>query len=397
MRKLFLLAAVVATAASCSFNKEPMGLKDAFEGKFLIGTALNERQILHQDPKADSLISLHFNAIVPENCMKHESVHPRENEYTFDLADKFVEYGVQAGLTITGHCLIWHSQCAPWFFVDSDGNQVSAEVLKERMREHIFTVVQRYKGKILGWDVVNEAILEDGSYRNSKFYQILGEEFIPWAFQCAHEADPDVELYYNDYNMHEPGKRATVVKLISDLKARGLRIDAVGMQSHIGMDYPSFDEFAASMDAYIAAGVNVMSTEFDMTALPTITMSADVGQTMAMMRPRRGRPGQPAPELTEAEKAEMQAAQEAFNAKFNPYTEGLPQEVADQWSDRVAEFMQMFIDRADHVTRFTAWGLTDATSWKNTFMAVRTDYPLFFDRNYEAKRVVNDMIAASKK
>lgn len=386
--------AVMMSLTACGTD-DPKGLKDVFDGQFLIGTALNEQQILHQDPKADSLIALHFNAIVAENCMKHESVHPSDGVYTFDLADKFVQYGIDNNLTITGHCLVWHSQCAPWFFVDEQGNEVSADVLKERMKEHIYTVVGRYKGKILGWDVVNEAIMEDGSYRQSPYYRILGEEFIPWAFQCAHEADPDAELYYNDYNMYEPGKRATVVKLIEDLKARGLRIDAVGMQTHIGMDYPDLAEYEASIQAYIAAGVNVMSTEFDLSALPQITMSADVNQTFAMF-PRPGRPGEPMPEMTEEQKAAMDSIMAAFNAKFNPYTEGLPEEVSQAWNDRVMQFINLYRKYSDHFTRLTAWGLTDAVSWKNTFMAVRTDYPLFFDREYKAKPFVEQLISECK-
>lgn len=359
-----LLAIVVAACGAQTAVKKEATLKDALGDKFLIGTALNTRQSSGQDTDAVKVVKKHFNAIVAENCMKSEVLQPEEGRYDFRQADEFVKFGEDNGMTVTGHCLIWHSQCPRWFLVDKDGKNVSAEVLKQRMKEHITTVVSRYKGRILGWDVVNEAIMEDGSYRKSKFYEILGEEFIPLAFQYAHEADPDAELYYNDYNMHEPGKRATVVKLVNDLKKRGLRIDAVGMQGHVGMDYPDLSEFEASMEAYAATGAKVMITEFDMSALPTISRSANVADRVD------------------------------FEKKtLNPYPNGLPDSVSVEWNARMETFMNLFIKHADYVTRVTAWGVSDRDSWKNNFpMRGRTDYPLFFDREYRPKPFVRKLI-----
>lgn len=364
-----LLAIVVAACGAQTAVKKEATLKDALGDKFLIGTALNTRQSSGQDTNAVKVVKKHFNAIVAENCMKSEVLQPEEGRYDFRQADEFVKFGEDNGMTVTGHCLIWHSQCPRWFLVDKDGKNVSAEVLKQRMKEHITTVVSRYKGRILGWDVVNEAIMEDGSYRKSKFYEILGEEFIPLAFQYAHEADPDAELYYNDYNMHEPGKRATVVKLVNDLKKRGLRIDAVGMQGHIGMDYPDLSEFEASMEAYAATGAKVMITEFDMSALPTISRSANVADRVD------------------------------FEKKtLNPYPDGLPDSVSLEWNARMETFMNLFIKHADYVTRVTAWGVSDRDSWKNNFpMRGRTDYPLFFDREYRPKPFVQKLIDGAAK
>ncbi len=364
-----LLAIVVTACGAQTAVKKEATLKDALGDKFLIGTALNTRQSSGQDTNAVKVVKKHFNAIVAENCMKSEVLQPEEGRYDFRQADEFVKFGEDNGMTVTGHCLIWHSQCPRWFLVDKDGKNVSAEVLKQRMKEHITTVVSRYKGRILGWDVVNEAIMEDGSYRKSKFYEILGEEFIPLAFQYAHEADPDAELYYNDYNMHEPGKRATVVKLVNDLKKRGLRIDAVGMQGHIGMDYPDLSEFEASMEAYAATGAKVMITEFDMSALPTISRSANVADRVD------------------------------FEKKtLNPYPDGLPDSVSLEWNARMETFMNLFIKHADYVTRVTAWGVSDRDSWKNNFpMRGRTDYPLFFDREYRPKPFVQKLIDGAAK
>lgn len=364
-----LLAIVVTACGAQTAVKKEATLKDALGDKFLIGTALNTRQSSGQDTNAVKVVKKHFNAIVAENCMKSEVLQPEEGRYDFRQADEFVKFGEDNGMTVTGHCLIWHSQCPRWFLVDKDGKNVSAEVLKQRMKEHITTVVSRYKGRILGWDVVNEAIMEDGSYRKSKFYEILGEEFIPLAFQYAHEADPDAELYYNDYNMHEPGKRATVVKLVNDLKKRGLRIDAVGMQGHVGMDYPDLSEFEASMEAYAATGAKVMITEFDMSALPTISRSANVADRVD------------------------------FEKKtLNPYPDDLPDSVSLEWNARMETFMNLFIKHADYVTRVTAWGVSDRDSWKNNFpMRGRTDYPLFFDREYRPKPFVQKLIGGAAK
>lgn len=359
MKNILIIAAALL-AASCSAAEEK-GVKDAFEGKFYIGAALNASEIVGADTAGVEILKKHFNSIVAENCMKCEEIHPQEDVYDFTLADKFVEFGEENDMFIIGHCLVWHSQLARWFAYDEEGNYVTPEVLKQRMKDHITTIMTRYKGRIHGWDVVNEAIVEDGSYRKSPFYEILGEEFIPWAFECAHAADPDAELYLNDYGMNVPGRRDAYVKLINDLKARGLRIDAIGMQGHMGMDYPAVEEFETSLLAYAGAGVNVMITEWDMSALPTVNMGANISDI------------------------------EEFKASLNPYPEGLPEEVAAVWNERMKAFMDLFLKHSDKITRVTAWGISDDDSWKNGWpVRGRTDYPLLFDRNLEPKPFLNE-------
>lgn len=355
-------------AACAPKESEEITLKEVFGDKFLIGAAINVNQSSERDSAGVAIIKKHFNSIVAENCMKCAELRPAEGEFFFDEADRFIRFGQENNMTIIGHCLIWHSQCAPWFWYDDKGELVSADVLKARMKEHIHTVVGRYKGKVHGWDVVNEAIVEDGSYRNSPFYQILGEEFIPLAFQYAHEADPDAELYLNDYGMNVPGRRDTYVKIINDLKQRGLRIDAIGMQGHMGMDYPSMEQFKASFDAFAATGIKVMITEWDMSALPTVHHSANVG-----------------------DRAEFEKA-------MNPYPEALPDSVSKVWNARMKMFMDFFIENADVLERVTAWGVSDGDSWKNDFpMKGRREYPLLFDRNYEMKDFLKEYIEDYKK
>ena len=368
LTKSFLTAAIILFGACAS--SEPTTLKDALKGKFHIGVALNTRQFTERDTADVHIIKQHFDAIVAENCMKPIYLQPREGEFNFEEADKFVEFGERNGMWITGHCLIWHSQLPRWFFVDENGENVTPEVLKARIKSHISTVVGHFKGRVKGWDVVNEAILEDGSYRKSKFYEILGEEFIPMAFQYAQEADPNAELYYNDYNEWYKGRRETVVRLIKTLKERGIRIDAIGMQGHVGMDGPSIAEYEEGILAYTNAGVKVMVTEFDLSILPP---------------PRRGIG------------ADL-SANEEYRQQFNPYTEGVPEEAMQAWTNRMLDYFKLFMKYQDKVTRVTTWGVSDGRSWKNDFpVRGRKDYPLLFDRNQQAKPVVGEIIKMAVK
>ncbi len=355
------MAALLCTGCARQQPLQEISLKDALADKFLIGVAINSTQAAGRDTAATRIIRQHFNSIVAENCMKSEVIHPEENRYDFTLSDQFVEFGEANGMYIIGHTLIWHSQLAPWFCVDEKGEPVSPEVLTERMRDHIHTVVGRYKGRIKGWDVVNEAIEDDGSYRKSKFYEILGEEFIPLAFRFAQEADPDAELYYNDFSMAHPGKREGVVRLVKQLRERGIRIDAVGMQGHMQLDFPTVEAFEESMLAFAATGVKVMITELDMTVLPS-----------------------PGPHIG----ANVEASFD-YEKAMNPYPDGLPEEVSEVWNNRMNDFFQLFLKHSGIVSRVTLWGVADSDSWRNDWpMEGRTDYPLLFDRNHQPKSVV---------
>ena len=356
MKYLSLIAIFAVAATSCQSEQSAPTLKDYLKDDFLIGAAVNVNHVNGLDPKADSIVTMHFSSIVAENCMKSMEIHPEENVYNWEDADKFVDYGTSRGMAVIGHTLVWHSQLSHWFPYDSAGNYVTPDVLKQRMRDHITTVMTRYKGRIKGWDVVNEAIMEDGSYRKSPFYDILGEEFIPFAFRCAMEADPDAELYINDYNMSFPEKRAAYVKLVNDMKSEGIRVDGIGMQGHNGMDYPSIEEFEKSIVEFGKTGCSVMITEWDMSALPTVSFSSNVS------------------DVTD------------FDQKRNPYPDGLPAEVSEEWNNRMAEYLSLFRKHSDVISRVTVWGTHDGMSWKNDFpMCGRVDYPLLFDRDYNMK------------
>jgi len=345
-------------------------LKDAYAGKFYIGTAVNEWQLTGKDSASTKVIIENFSAIVAENCMKAGPMQPEEGKFKFDMADKFIEFGEKNDMYMTGHCLIWHSQAPRWFFTDKDGNEVSREVLIQRMKDHIYTVVGRYKGKINGWDVVNEAIEDDGSYRKSRFYKILGEEFIELAFKFAHEADPDAELYYNDYSMYGKGKRDGVVAMVKKLKEKGIKIDGIGMQGHIGVDYPDIKEFEESIKAYSALGVKVMITEMEISVLP-------------MPDRRVG--------------AEISASFE-YKQSLNPYEKGMTDSISSVLDQRYLDFFSLFLKYKDVISRVTVWGVNDALSWKNNFpVRGRTDYPLLFDRKNQPKNFVPKLIEEALK
>lgn len=358
---------VIALFANCKAeeSKSEKALQEALKGKFLIGVAMNADQITGKDTAGVRLIKEHFNSITPENCMKSEVLQPEEGKFDFALADQYVDFGQKNNMFIVGHTLIWHSQAPKWFFVDKDGKDVSREVLIERMKNHIYTVVGRYKGRVNGWDVVNEAIEDDGSFRKSKFYEIIGEDYIRLAFEFAREADPEAELYYNDYSMSKEGKRDAVVKMVRKLQSEGVKIDGIGMQGHMTMDFPTLEEEEKSIVAFSETGVKVMITELDLTVLPSpgTKVSADV------------------------------ALSYEYQKQLNPYPNGLPDSVAQAAHDRYAEFFRLFLRHADKIDRVTMWGLTDEDSWRNNWpVPGRTDYPLLFDRNYQPKPIVETII-----
>lgn len=371
LKFMLVLAAISFILFACvpktinNQNSPVVALKDALKGKFYIGVAMNSNQIQESDDKANEIIRKHFNSIVAENCMKSEKIQPEEGKFDFDLPDKFVAYGQKHNMHIAGHVLIWHSQAPKWFFTDKNGQQVSREVLIQRMKTHITELVGRYKGKVHGWDVINEAIEEDGSWRKSKFYEIVGPEYVNLAFQFAHEADPDAELYYNDYNMAEKGRREGVIKMIKELQAQGIRLDGIGMQGHLTMDYPAVEEFEKSIIAYSELGLKVLITELDLTTIPFPLENAT---------------------------AEISSTAE-YRAHFDPYANGLPDSAAQVIHDRYFSFFKIFLKHHDIISRVTLWGVHDAQSWRNYWpIRGRTDFPLLFDRQYKPKPIVESII-----
>ena len=370
LQKSWLLLTFVTLTVACTTQvSSEEGLKDALEGKFYMGAALNGKIIMGKDTSSLNIVQHHFNSVTAENVMKSGPIHPVEGEFAFDVPDRLIEFGVQNDLYVVGHCLVWHSQAPRWFFVDEEGNDVSREVLIERMKTHIFTVVGRYKGRVDCWDVVNEAFEDDGSWRQSPFYRIIGDDFIHLAFEFAHAADPEAELIYNDYNLYVPSKRDAIIKLVKSLKEAGLQVDGVGMQGHYGLNSPSNEDLVNSIVAFSETGVQVHITELDISVLPSPFENAGANIS---------------------DKAE-------YKEFMNPYKEGLPEEVAQQMNERWVELFEIFLSHQDKIKRVTTWGVADPDSWKNGWpIRGRTDYALLFDRRYKGKGAVGKIIEKAK-
>lgn len=333
-------------------------LKDVFKGTFLTGAALNAAQFTEADARAAALIKAQFNTITPENVLKWESVHPQSGSYSFELPDRYVAFGEKNHMFIIGHNLVWHNQTPAWVFQDDQGNPVDRETLLKRLQDHIHAVVGRYKGRINGWEVVNEALAEDGTLRQTPWLNIIGEDYLAKAFQFAHEADPQSELYYNDYNLENEAKLKGALELLRKLQAQGVPITGVGIQGHWHMDAPSNEQVDAAITAFGKLGLKVAITELDVDVLPLAFqyMGADI--TLS---------------------TELQP-------KLNPYSTSLPDAIQQALAQRYAGLFGVFLKHRGALARVTFWGVTDGDSWLNNWpVHGRTNYPLLFDRNGRPK------------
>jgi len=345
-------------------------LKEAYGKDFLVGAALNEAVFSGQNPDEAALVAQQFNTISPENVLKWETVHPDPGVFDFTAADKYVDFGVKNKMFVVGHNLIWHSQTPKWVFEDAAGKPVSRDTLLARMREHIFTVVGRYKGRIGGWDVVNEALAEDGSLRQSPWRRIIGEDYLLKAYQFAHEADPHAELYYNDYALENLPKRAGAIALIRKLQSQGVHIAAIGLQGHYRLDSPAASEVGETISAMSKLGLKVMITELDVDVLPHVDHFGEADVSLSYS---------PRPE-------------------WNPYTNGLPDSIQQQLSERYADLFAVFLQHREVISRVTFWGVTDSDSWLNGWpVRGRTSYPLLFDRAGKPKPAFLAVVAAAQK
>jgi endo-1,4-beta-xylanase len=356
--KFSLLFSIVGTVFSAAAQDAPMSLKEVFKNDFRIGAALNQSQFEGGAPQETEIAIKQFNTISPENVLKWESVHPEPGQFNFADADQYVAFGQKNHMFIIGHNLIWHNQTPAWVFQDAQGHPISRDALIARMRDHILTVVGRYKGKIGGWDVVNEALNEDGTLRDSPWRRIIGDDYLVLAYQFAHEADPNAQLYYNDYSLDNLPKRQGAIALIKKLKSQGVNIEAVGLQEHDKMDWPSTNQLDETISALAQLGVKVMITELDVDVLPAATRSRSAEVSMNV----------------------------AADQQLNPYPNGLPNSLQQKLAQRYADLFSVFVAHRGQITRVTFWGVTDADSWLNNWpVRERTSYPLLFDRNCNPK------------
>ncbi len=324
------------------------GLKDFYSEYFTMGVAVSPMSLMGDQA---SLILKHFGSLTAENVMKPGPLHPSEDKWSWENADRIVNFAQQNGLKVRGHVLVWHQQTAPWFFRDSEGKPVSKEVLLQRLKDHISAVVGRYKGKVYAWDVVNEAIDDsnDKFYRDSEWFRICGEDFIIKAFEFAHEADPEALLFYNDYNTEFPVKRDKIIKLVTSLREKGVPIHGIGLQGHWNIDHPTENELRDALSLYKATGLDIQITELD----------------ISVYRP---------------------SERDATDKEFTPERE-------QKQIEKYSMVFRVLREFGNSISGVTFWNISDRSSWLDNFpVRGRKNYPLLFDRDLKPKKAYYEVI-----
>jgi endo-1,4-beta-xylanase len=400
----FPLAVLLAMGATARSADTP-ALKDAFKDHFCVGAAINRTIATGTAVRADNvnrtleavnkdiaLVKEQFNQIAPENDLKWALIHPREGAdgYNFAPADAYVNFGLSNGMYIVGHTLVWHSQTPRWVFQGTNmppgvtnapspapaattdtnapggggfgrggftGPCASREELLQRMRDHIHTVVGRYKGKIKAWDVVNEAIADGGTniLRNSPWLEIIGPDFIAKAFQYSHEADPDAILRYNDYGLESPAKRRKLVALIKSLQEQHVPVMAIGSQTHVNVSSPSFEAEDQALTEMETLGLPIHITELDVNGAQggQRSSSADISNNAATTQG------------------------------------GLVDDANRKLADAYAGLFRAFVKHDKSVKLVTFWGVNDRVSWR------AQGRPLLFDGNDQPKPAFDAVIRAA--
>ena len=359
---------LIITIIFCAFSyannlNSKDSLKKYYSPFFNIGAAINEDIILGLDNDSKFIVETQFNSITPENSLKWMFIQPAPNSFNFKAADKYVNLGIKNNMHIVGHALVWHSQLAN--FMQKIKSKADMSI---HFENHINTVVSRYKGKIDAWDVVNEAFNEDGSLRESVFYKFLGKNYIEKAFKLANKADPKADLIYNDYNLYKQKKRDGVIKMVKQMQSKGIKIDGVGVQAHWSLNQPSLNQIEQIILDISELGVDVMFTELDISVLPSPweQIGAEVSQNFSRFE---------------------------GDSKMNPYPEKLPKSIQIKLAKRYKDIFQLFIKHSDKISRVTFWGVMDKHSWLNDWpIKGRTNYPLLFNRKYQAKEAHQALI-----
>ena len=362
-----VVAAFVVLSATLALGQsipaQPRTLRQAADGRILIGAAIMSHHL--DDPALAKLIAEQFNCITAENEMKPDSLEKTKGQFTFESADKIVAFAQAHDMKMIGHNLCWHEQTAPWMFTDQNKKPLPRDAALENLREHIEAVVEHFKGKVKGWDVVNEAIGDSEPYlRDTPARRAIGDDFVIKAFQFAHEADPDAELYYNDYNIEAPYKRDKALRLIRELKSAGVRIDGVGIQGHWLLETLNLKEVEEGIKTFADEGLKVMITELDIDPLPRQKggAGADISAT------------------------ELEG--------LDPYKDRLPEDLQHKLAARYAELFRLFL-KYPQTTRVTFWGTHDGTTWLNNWpVRGRTNHPLLWDRKLQPKPAFDAVLSA---
>ena len=369
-KNVFLIAIILLV--SCKENQKksdtttdkieeaPKGLKDYYKDYFPMGVAVSPRSL--QDSLQADLIKTQYISMTPENVMKMGPIHPEQNKYNWEPADAIVNFAEENNMIMRGHALCWHSQTPKWLFVDSDGKDVSKDTLLARLKKHITDVVTRYKGKIYAWDVVNEAVSDDSTkvYREeSPFYKITGEEYLAKAFEYTHEADPDAQLFYNDYNAARPEKVERIYTLVKKLVDAGVPIHGVGIQGHWSIFEPSEKDLRYAIEKYASLGLKVQITELDVS----------IYKWEKFRRDRK-------------------------EGESDEFTAELEQKQLDQYK----MFFDIFREYKDTITGVTFWNISDKGTWLDNYpVPGRKNYPLLFDQELKPKKAFYEVTNFEKK
>ncbi len=352
----FILMQCAEPNKTSSSNGQKPGLKDYYREHFKMGVAVYPKAL---DGSQAHLIRTHFESMTPENVMKIGPIHPAPGVYNWDPADKIVAFARENNLALRGHALCWHNQTPEWFF-KTEGDSLLKDTLLNRLQDHITTVVSRYKDDIYAWDVVNEAISDkkDQFYRDSEFFKVCGEDFITKAFEYARAADPDVQLFYNDYEVINPVKRQKIYDMIKSMKEAGVPIDGIGIQGHWSVFEPSEQQLRETISAFTDLGLKIQITELDVSVYK-----------------------------------KEHSRRDKLPDETDEFTPELQQLQADQYE----MIFNVLRENSEHISSVTFWNISDRYSWLDNFpVAGRKDYPLLFDQNLQPKESYHRITSFSK-
>ncbi len=360
-----LVAAALTVAASATGAEGPVrSLRAAAEGTFLMGVGLSDH--IPAQPQDWRLLLSQFHCVTPENSLKPDPVQRVEGRFQFSPPDAFVDFATSNHLQVVGHCLVWakDDRTPAWFYRDGT-NVAGGELLLARMKQHVDTVVGRYRGRIAMWDVVNEALDDGTNYlRGSGWSRACGEEFIVKAFEFAHAADPRALLICNDYNNELPEKRAKMLRLVRSLRERDVPLHAIGLQGHYEIDRVPFADLEATLVAMRGLGLKVVVSELDIDVIPRGRWWADGGKHREEM------------------------------AKLDPYADGCPPDILQRQAEQYGQLFRLFRQYSDVIARVSFWNLDDGQSWLNEFPWRRVNHPLLFDRAGQPKPAFDAVLAA---
>ncbi|MEM9674263.1 MAG: endo-1,4-beta-xylanase [Bacteroidota bacterium] len=304
------------------------------QASFPVGVAVSPKRIAQSEYA--KVVGQEFSSLTAENVMKPQYIWTSERNYDFSKGDSLVAFAQARQQQVHGHTLVWHLMQPDW--LKNTIESYDSATLENLLRDYIQTVVKHYRGKVVSWDVVNEAVASNGDgMRESVYLQKLGDDYVARCHQYARQSDPDVLLFYNDYSIaSNPKKLNTILEMVDDFQARGIPLDGIGMQMHVGLDL-SLDDYQKALDEISQRGLKIHLSEVD------IKVNSNGKQTTLT------------PELAESQRELMSEIVRRYNQ--------LPEE---------------------NKFAITFWGLRDNESWLTNHTGF-PQWPLLFDHDFQRK------------